>query len=80
MLNCINLEKEDSTKDKMGKVTTQQKVIRAFESDVIKLRMLKNKTKNGNEESDADVLNRVLKDLDSKMKKINIKFDGVFNQ
>lgn len=61
----------------MGK-TTQQKVIRAFESDVIKLRMLKNKEKNGNEESDAQVLNRVLKDIDSKIKKVNIKFDGVF--
>ena len=64
----------------MSKLTTQQKVIRAFESDVIKLRMLKNKAKNGNEESDAEVLNRVLKDIDSKMKKINIKFDGSFNQ
>lgn len=62
----------------MANLTTQQRVIRAFDKDIVKLRMLKNKKPNGNEESDAEVLNRVLKDLDSKMQKINIKFDGSF--
>lgn len=62
-------------------ITTKQGVVRAFEQDIVKLRMLKKKKPSGNEESDAEVLNRVLKELDLKLKKatnINIKFDGSF--
>ena len=44
--------------------------------------MKKKKKSNGNEESDAEVLNRILKDIDDKLEKqiknIDIKFDGRF--
>lgn len=62
-------------------VTTKQSVLRAYEQDIIKIRMFKKKKGNGNEESDAEVLNRILKEIDNKLKQsmnVNIKFDGSF--
>ncbi len=63
-------------------ITTKQSVMRAFEQDIVKLRHFKKKKENGNEESDAEVLNRVLKEIEAKLKKnvasIDIKFDGSF--
>lgn len=64
----------------MTHITTKQSVLRAYENDIIKLRHLKKKKQNGNEESDAEVLNRVIKEIEDKLQKslnaINIRFDG----
>jgi hypothetical protein len=64
----------------MGK-TTSQKQIRMFEKDILKIRNLKKRKENGIEESDAEVLARIVRELDAKICKspnIQVKFDGVF--